>query len=79
MENIEYTIKGIPNDLLTNEKVNDRRLKVSNADDLNTNSITAKLLNEVVSTNRQILAQLKLLNARTEEAFNTKIEDIDIE
>ena len=79
MSNKQFTIKGLPNDLLTDEVVNERKLKVSNDNDRNTDSITASLLNEISVTNKGILSQLILLNARIEEAFNTKIKEMDIE
>ncbi len=74
-----YSKQGLPEDLLTSDIENERRLKVSSASDIDTNSITAQLLSSVVSTNRDVLAQLKLLNARVEEAFNTGIEGKDCE
>ncbi len=72
--NTQYNKEGLPEDLIEGNA-----LKVSNANDLNTDSVVAHLLNEISSTNKDILTQLILLNARIEEAFNTKIEEIDIE
>lgn len=72
--NTQYNKSGLPVNVIDGDK-----LKVTNQNDIDTNSVTAKLLNEIASTNKNILSQLILLNARIEEAFNTKIEDIDIE
>lgn len=72
--NTQYNKSGLPGNVIDGDK-----LKVTNQNDIDTNSVTAKLLNEIASTNKNILSQLILLNARIEEAFNTKIEDIDIE
>ena len=69
-----YDDDGIPSILIDGET-----LKVSNANDTNTDSVNAHLLNELSVTNKEILNQLTLLNARFEEAFNTKIEEMDIE
>ena len=71
--------EGLPEDLLTSKNIGERKLKVSSDSDTNTDSITANLLNEISTTNKDILAQLILLNARIEEAFNTKIEEMDSE
>lgn len=81
MANRIHDIKGLPNDILTNEVYNERRLKVDsvNANDADPDSVLAHLLSEISSTNKEILTQLTLLNARIEEAFNTKIGEIDIE
>ena len=49
---------------------------------LSANAVTASLIEtaiEMISQNTIIIEQLRLLNLRVEEAFNTKINERDIE
>ena len=69
-----------PIDLMTSEKVNDRRLKVE-AEIISSEALilfVAQSLITVESQNSQIIDELKLLNMRIEEAFNTKIKAGDL-
>lgn len=74
-----YEKRGLPEDLLTNKIEGERKVKVSSLSDSDTNSIIAALLSQISSSNNDIRDQLKLLNARFEEAFNTRLEGEDIE
>ena len=51
---------------------------VSTVNDVELEDGVVNALTELASSNKAILQQLKLLNARFEEAFDTKIEVIDI-
>ena len=77
MPNRIFTEKGLPNDLLTSEVHNERRLKVeaSESDEL------LKLNDKVdglQSIFKSVNENLELLNARIEEAFNTGIRKEDL-
>ena len=69
----------LPIDLMTSELRGDRRLKVSD-DSLATVIELMMLANaQNESQNNLIISELKLLNARFEEAFNTGLEEKDCE
>ena len=70
-----YYHQGIPSDLLTSDYADKRRLKVDDAA-LIQQVIEASV--QASSINREILEQMKLLNARFEEAFNTKLNEGDL-
>lgn len=74
-----YEKKGLPEDLLTSKTEGSRSIKVSSLSDSDTNSIIAALLSQISSSINDIRGQLKLLNARFEEAFKTRLEGKDIE
>lgn len=70
--------KGLPNDLLTNQEIDERRLKVESelseaglAKASESDSVLLIALSEIRN-------ELKLLNARFEEMANTKINENDI-
>ena len=69
----------LPIDLMTSELRNSRRLKVT--DDNLVTVIELMMLANVQSEsqNNSIINELKLLNARFEEAFNTGLEEKDCE
>tara|TARA_R110002096_G_scaffold428601_1_gene640516 strand:- start:163 stop:405 length:243 start_codon:yes stop_codon:yes gene_type:complete len=76
-----YKIDGIPSDTLTSDKVGERAYKVS----LDNQEIVSSLVEaltlatlKVESQNTDIIEQLKLLNLRFEEAFDTKMNAEDI-
>lgn len=73
----QYALKGIPNDTLTSDIVNERSFKVSIDNLTELYQLTAASLVDSNSVNKKILEQLRLLNNRFEEAFNTKISEID--
>lgn len=70
--------KGLPDDLLTSEIEGQRQIKVSPVADEDFEIFFSKLLLEQNTITLKILDQLKLLNVRFEEAFDTKIKDGDI-
>ena len=75
-----YSIKGIPNDILTNDIVNDRRFKVESQQDpdVEFTAPTYQLLASLLDVNIETLNQIKLLNARFEEMAETHINEQDI-
>lgn len=77
-----YTIHEFgPSDILTSDIEHKRRVKVDVAQDPNNEfaSPTYNLLSNMAESNRNILIELKLLNARFEEMAETLIEKTDIE
>lgn len=75
-----YSIKDFgPSDLLDSEVENERAVKVS------LNNLTAveqmlfRALSDLIDTNGLVLDQMKLMNARIEEAFETRINLEDVE
>lgn len=74
-----FTVQDFgPNDLLTSDKIGERSVKVSITDAQNVDGPLSSLVFDLVASNVAILEQLKLLNARFEETFNTKIEECDL-
>lgn len=74
-----YTLPGIFSDLLTSEKIGDRKFKVSVE---NLSEIGKLLTISLLKTHEQndlIIQELKLLNLRFEEMAETKITKDDIE
>ena len=70
-----FSKQGLPEDLLTSKIEGERKLKV----DADLAAQLAVAFIESESTNAKMLTQLKLLNARFEEAFNTGLEEKDCE
>ena len=68
-----YSKNGIPEDLLSSDVEGDRRLKV----DADLESQLAMSVIEANSLSLALLEQLRLLNNRFEEAFNTGITEAD--
>ena len=66
-----------PNDLLTSDKIGERAVKVSIENLGEVGFLIATQLASLVEAQEQTLSQLKLLNARTEEAFETNIQEDD--
>ncbi len=72
-----YSIHGIPNDILTSDTVNERRLKVEASDAGELLKLNAKV-DGLQSLFESVNENLELLNARFEEAFNTGISKEDL-
>lgn len=73
----QYSIHGIPSDTLTGDKIGERAYKVAIDNMVELNTSLALTVIELESSNKRILEQLKLLNDRFEEAFNTGLTEID--
>jgi hypothetical protein len=71
----EYNKKGLPDDLLTSKVYGERRIKV----DADVELQLIKAMIGLESSNSKILEQMKLLNIRFEEAFDTKLTEADNE
>lgn len=56
----------------------EQSVKVTTVGDVELEDPVVDALTELANSNKSILKQLRLLNARFEEAFDTKIEVIDI-
>lgn len=67
-----------PNDLLTSDKIGERAVKVEEVNPQDELSPIGSLLFDLVSTSASILEQVRLINARFEEALNTKITEADL-
>ena len=76
-ERARYSIHGIPNDILTSDTVNERRLKVEVSDAGELLKLNAKV-DGLQSLFESVNENLELLNARLEEAFNTGISKEDL-
>ena len=66
----------LPFDLMTNDVKDSRRLKVESVV-VDLQKQLAETLITSESTNKMILEQLRLLNNRFEEAFNTGLNEVD--
>ena len=73
-----YHKKGIPDDLLTSNKEGGREIKVALTKNNQVSTELLKSLYLMRESNKLILNQLELLNARFEEAFQTKINKGDL-
>ena len=74
----EFDLTGLPKDLLTSKFEGARSLKVSiNEVGELLKTLTLALI-ESESVNHELLSEVKLLNSRIEEAFNTKIQAGDL-
>jgi len=73
-----YHKKGLPDDLLTSEIEGARQIKVSPVANEDFEIFLSKILLEQNTTSLKILEQLRLLNIRFEEAFETKINEGDL-
>ena len=67
-----------PNDLLTSDKIGERAVKVSLDNLSDVEVILLQALNDVSTSLCNISEQIKLLNARVEEAFETGLTTDDI-
>ena len=76
-ERARYSIHGLPNDTLTSDVINERAFKVSIENLSAVGSVLAARLIEMESMNNEILEQMKLLNNRFEETFNTGLNETD--
>ena len=56
----------------------EQSVKVTTVNDVELEDGVVNALTELANSNKSILKQLQLLNARFEEAFDTKIEVTDI-
>ena len=56
----------------------EQSVKVTSVNDVELEEPVVNALTELANSNKSILKQLQLLNARFEEAFDTKIEVTDI-
>ena len=73
-----YDKQGLPDDLLTTDIEDEREIKVSPVANEEFEVFFSKILLEQNTISLKILEQLRLLNVRFEEAFDTKIKDGDI-
>ncbi len=77
-----YDIGGIPSDLLSSDVEFERRFKVESKLILEAGNPIELLFLELIfnlkQQNQEVIAQLELLNARTEDTFKTKITKKDL-
>ena len=71
-------LQGLPDDLLDSDHPYLRSVKVSLQNLTELQAVMLQTFNELIESNKNIEKQLKLLNARSEEAWNTEIEECDV-
>ena len=76
---IPTILQGMPDDLMTTDHPYARALKVSMENIAEIQSSLLVTLSDLIQSNVDIEKQLKLLNVRVEEAFETHIQEIDID
>lgn len=79
MTRASHKLDGLPNDLLTSDIENERRLKVeasSQSDDINLK--IENITREMKVYNSAVLLELKLMNARLEASLDTSITYKDL-
>ena len=75
---IPSVLQGLPDDLLDSDYPYLRNVKVSLQNLTELQAVILQTFNELIESNKNIEKQLKLLNARSEEAWNTEIEECDV-
>ena len=79
-DNRTWTVPDFgPNDLLTSDKIGERAVKVSLDNLSDVEGLLVSSLFGISDTLLEINRQMRLLNTRIEEAFETKIKESDID